>query len=751
MTMSVATPDTEELSTASTASTALWLFVPALFLSSFLMFLVEPMVGKMVLPLLGGAPAVWNTCMLFFQITLLAGYAFAHVLGTRVRLRRQIPVYLALIAIPFAVFPIGISPSGSPPDTNPEWWLLTVLIGAIGLPFFVLSTTASVLQRWFSELDGRAARDPYFLYAASNLGSLIALVLYPFLVEPAFRLSDQRRLWGFGYGVFVGVALACASITWRQPGRGHLDDPELVKSSGGRLDDVILSWRRRLKWVALAFVPSSLMLAVTQYLSVDIAPVPLLWIVPLSLYLLTFVIAFSPMYGRLRVWVLRALPMLILLLVGLLIAGLPAISLTIPFHLLAFFVIALMCHGELARDRPSPNHLTGFYLLVALGGTLGGFFNTFVAPHLFTGIAEYPIVIVLACLLRPSPPISAFARRRRIEMVVVPLAVGALTFLIPAAIRWSGAGELMVLVGLLFPAILSLSQSTQPVAFAAAVALMLLVGPSDQNASGPVVYAERTFFGVYRVRVDTDGRYHRLFHGRTLHGMQRVDAGHRDEPLTYYHRTGPFGQLVAANPRVATMPEIAVVGLGVGALASYAAPGQRWTFYEIDPAVERLSSAGYFTFINDCGDRCRVVIGDARLSLAAAKPKAYGLIALDAFSSDAIPVHLLTAEAVSLYLSRLAPHGLLAFHVSNRHLTLGPILGRIASEMGFIALEEDQSVTPTEADSGKAASRWVVMAQDPDDFGALASDSRWAAAAVSPRTPLWTDDFSNILSALIVR
>jgi spermidine synthase len=746
--MSVATPDAES---PSRASTALWLFVPALFLSSFLMFLVEPMVGKMVLPLLGGAPAVWNTCMLFFQMTLLAGYGIAHVIGTRLRLRHQIPAYVGLILTPFVVFPLGIPSAGAPPDTNPEWWLLTVLIAAIGLPFLVLSTTASVLQRWFSELDGRAARDPYFLYAASNLGSLIALLLYPFLLEPAIRLTDQRRLWSIGYGFFVAVACACASIAWRQPWRALLDDRDMVKSSGGRLGQVTLPWRRRLRWVALAFVPSSLMLAVTQYLSVDIAPVPLLWIVPLSLYLLTFVIAFSPMYDRMRGLILRALPIVVLLLVVLLIAGLPAVSVTVPFHLLAFFVIALMCHGELARDRPSPEYLTTFYLMTALGGTLGGVFNTFVAPHVFTSIAEYPIVVVLACVLRPALSVDASKPRRRIEMILVPLAVGGLTFLIPAAIRLSGASQLMALVGLLFPAILSLSQSKRPAAFAAAIALMLLAGRSDPSPSGPIVYAERTFFGVYRVRVDSDGRYHRLFHGRTLHGVQRVDTEHRDEPLTYYHRTGPFGQLLAANQRVAMMPEIAVVGLGVGALASYAGPGQLWTFYEIDPAVERLSTAGYFTFLNDCGDRCRVVIGDARLSLAAAKPEEYGLIVLDAFSSDAIPVHLLTAEAVSLYLSRLAPHGLLAFHVSNRHLTLGPILGRIATGVGFIALEQNQSVTPSEADAGKAASRWVVMAKDPEDLGSLASDSRWAPPAVSPFTPLWTDDFSNILSALITR
>jgi hypothetical protein len=730
------------------ASAALWLFVPALFLSSFLMFLVEPMLGKMVLPLLGGAPAVWNTCVVFFQMTLLAGYAFAHLASSRLRLQHQTVAYVGLLAIPFAVLPFDISASGRPhADSDPSIWLLTVLISAIGLPFFVLSTTASVLQRWFSDLDGRAGRDPYFLYAASNLGSLVALVSYPLIVEPSFHVSVQRRLWAVGYGAFAAVAFACALTVWRRLARDRREGHTTDMPPAGSMDHPPLRWGRRLRWVALAFAPSSLMLAVTSYLSIDIAPVPLLWVAPLSLYLLTFVIAFSPLYAHLRTWILRAMPLVILPLTLLLIAGPPPIVITILIHLLAFFVTALMCHGELAHDRPSTDHLTEFYLWIALGGTLGGVFNTFVAPRAFSSIAEYPIVIVVACLLRPTLSITTRGHRGRLEMVV-PLAIGGLTFAIAAAIRSWGAREPMILAGLLFPAVLSYSRAQRPIAFAACIGLMLLAGPADPTISGSVIHVERTFFGVYRVRVDADGRYRRLFHGTTLHGMQTSDPAHRDEPLTYYHRSGPFGQLVAANPRLAVTPEIAVVGLGVGALASYASPGQRWTFYEIDTAVERLSRRGYFTFLEDCGDRCHVVIGDARLSLEAARPGAYGLIVLDAFSSDAIPMHLMTAEAVSLYLSRLAPRGLLAFHISNRHLTLGPILGRLASTKRLQAREQSQEVTPSEADLGHSASHWLVMARDTDDLGGLASDGRWMVPTVSATTPLWTDDFSNILSVL---
>jgi hypothetical protein len=727
---------------------ALWCFVPALFLSSFLMFLVEPLVGKMVLPLLGGAPAVWNTCVMFFEMTLLAGYAFAHVTSTRLRLRHQTIAYIGLLAIPFAVLPFEISRSGGPQaDSDPSIWLLTVLVSAIGLPFFVLSTTASVLQRWFSVLDDRDGRDPYFLYAASNLGSLVALVSYPFIVEPSFRVSVQRRLWAVAYAVFVAVAFACAVMVWRRLDRDRREGHATDRRPAGSMDHAPLRWGRRLRWVALAFAPSSLMLAVTSYLSIDIAPVPLLWVAPLSLYLLTFVVAFSRLYVHLRTLILRAMPLVILPLTVLLIAGPPPIAITILIHLLAFFVTALMCHGELAHDRPSTDHLTEFYLWIALGGTLGGVFNSFIAPRTFSSIAEYPIVIVVACLLRPTLSITTRGRRGRLE-IVAPLVVGGLTFAIAAAIRSWGAREPMILAGLLFPAVLSHSQSRRPIAFAACIGLMLLAGPADPNVSGSLIHAERTFFGVYRIRVDADGRYRRLFHGTTLHGMQASDPAHRDEPLTYYHRRGPFGQLIAANPRLAVTPEVAVVGLGVGALASYASSGQRWTFYEIDPAVERLSRAGYFTFLRDCADRCQVVIGDARLSLAAARPEAYGLIVLDAFSSDAIPMHLMTAEAVSLYLSRLAPGGLLAFHVSNRHLTLGPILGRLASTERLQAREQMQGVTASEADLGHAASDWVVMARNTDELGGLAADARWVVPIVSAKTPLWTDDFSNILSVL---
>jgi hypothetical protein len=730
------------------ASSAIWLFVPALFLSALLMFLVEPMVGKMVLPLLGGAPAVWNTCVMFFQMTLLAGYAFAHVTSTRLRLQHQTIACVALFAIPFAALPFGISGPPVPhADGDPTVWLLTVLIKAIGLPFFALSTAAPVFQRWFSVLGGRGGRDPYFLYAASNLGSLVALVSYPFIVEPLLRGLVQRRLWAVGYGVFVAVAFACAWTVWRRRERRVRDGYGIERPSGGSMSATPLRWGRRLHWVALAFVPSSLMLAVTSYLSIDIAPVPLLWVAPLSLYLLTFVVAFSPPHVHLRTLVLRAVPLLIIPLTLLLIAGPPPVVITILIHLLAFFVTALMCHGELAHGRPSTEYLTEFYLWIAFGGTLGGVFNTLVAPQAFTSIAEYPVVIVVACLLRPTLSITTSGQRLRSAMVV-PLAIGGLTCAIAAAIRTWGATSPPLFAGLALPAVLCHSQSRRRIVFAASIGLMLLAGPADPTVSGAVIHAERTFFGIYRVRDDRMGRYRELFHGTTLHGMQSLDPAHRDEPLTYYHRRGPFGQLLAANPRLAATPEVAVVGLGVGALASYASSGQRWTFYEIDPTVERLSRAGYFTFLGDCGDRCHVVIGDARLSLAAARPEAYGLIVLDAFSSDAIPMHLMTAEAVSLYLSRLAPRGVLAFHVSNRHLTLGPILGRLALAARLQAREQNQTVTASEEDLGQSASQWVVMARDAQDLGALSSNARWMAPTVSASTPLWTDDFSNILSVL---
>lgn len=725
------------------------LFSTTLFLSAFLLFVVEPMIAKMALPILGGAPMVWNTCVVFFQATLLAGYAYACGAARWLDVRRHTLAHTALLLASLAALPV-VLPAGAiaPAQASPVPWLLGVLAAAIGIPFLALSTTASVLQHWLSRTRHPSGRDPYFLYASSNLGSLLALAAYPTFIEPALSLRMQARLWATGYAGLVALVGACSLLVWRWTD-ARQERPSAPADATERASRTEHGWRP-LRWTALAFVPSSLMLAITTFISTDIAAVPLLWVVPLGLYLLTFVLAFGRRREPARSLARVAVPLLFVLLVMLLIANVRGpLSLVLPLHLAAFAAAALWCHAELAHTRPEAAHLTGFYFWISLGGMLGGLFNTLAAPLLFSRVAEYPLVIVLGCLLLATP--AGWRDGRRILDLAVPLAAGVVTGALLWWVRARGVSPGLVFAALGVPALAAFRERRRPVRFAMTLAAMLvaggLVGPGGER----LLHAERTFFGVYRVFVDGSGRYHGLAHGTTLHGIESLEPARRHEPLTYFHRTGPFGQALEALPQARRSHELAVVGLGAGTLATYARDGQRWTFFEIDPAIERIArTPAYFTFLPDCGSRCRVVIGDARLSLARAEGPRYGVIVPDAFSSDAIPIHLMTDEAVSLYLRRLEEGGALLFHISNAHLDLGPILARLAARHHLIAREQTDRRRAGWPE-GKSESRWIVMARRRSDLGSLAADPRWHPPAAGTSTPLWTDDFSNILSLLSFR
>ena len=730
------------------------LFSATLFLSAFLMFLVEPMIARMVLPLLGGAAAVWNTCLVFFQALLLCGYAYAHGAATWLGVRRQAALHVLVLLLPLLVLPISLTSGAPPPAQNPVGWLLLALLTSIGLPFFVLSTSAAVLQKWYSATGDEGAQDPYFLYAASNLGSFVALIAYPVIVEPTLRLRQQAQLWTAGYAVLVGLTLVCAITVWRRAGAGS---PHVATPAAAETVEPI-SWARRARWTALAFVPSSLLLAVTSYMSTDVAAVPLLWVVPLSLYLVTFVIAFSPRTSGARALAARLMPLAVIVLTLVLIAQMSRpLALVIPLHLMVFTFVALVCHGDLARDRPSPARLTEFYFWIALGGMLGGLFNALLAPIIFIGIVEYPLVLVVACAIhrgegRLKPDTTTTVRPSWIRDVAFIAIVGVLAVGSVLVNNRLGSESRLLILGAAVPAVLTLGQKRRPVRFAACVAMMLVSGALVQSPFGRAVYAARTFFGVYRVRLDEHLHYRFMFHGTTLHGMQSLLPERRHTSLSYFTRSGPIGQVFAGVPQALRATDVGVVGLGVGSLASYAGPAQRWTFYEIDPAVERIArDETHFTYLRDCGTRCDVIIGDARLSMARARPEQFGLIILDAFSSDAIPMHLLTREAMSLYLSRLAPGGVIAMHISNMHLSLSPVLARLAHEQGLTVLWQREPATAGSLEDGKFPSEWIVMARDPRDLGQLTSDARWVAPVVPSATPLWTDDFSNILSVLRIQ
>ena len=728
------------------------LFAVALFVSAALLFWVQPLVGKMFLPVLGGTPAVWNTCMLFFQCMLLVGYAYSLVATRRLSLRAQVVAQLILLLLAALLLPIGISVAhlqSLPRDQNPILWLLGVLLRTVGFPFFLLSTNGPLLQSWFAHTHHRSATDPYFLYAASNFGSFIALLAFPFLLEPNLTLGVQNRLWAFGYGAMAILIAACAPLAWRA---GSSASP--AAEVGGEQDDGLnhkpLTTKRRLKWLAFAFIPSSLMLGTTLYISTDIAAAPLLWVVPLAIYLLTFVLAFARARCTLFQRIARMFPGTALILTFVYLSGAaePAWFL-VPLHVVFFFMAAMLCHGQLAGDRPPTRHLVEYYFWIALGGMAGGLFNAVIAPTIFNRVMEYPIAMVLACLAFRHPGMKTDTSLPRWLDAAFPAGIFLLTVLLALAVPASGMShieKLAVILGV--PMMASYMFRHRPLYLGLAVAAIML-GSNFYSGTGPrALRVERSFFGVLRVTADAAGKQHQLYHGDTIHGRQFADSERRCEPLAYYHRRGPLGEVFEAFNAKAAPSRIAVIGLGAGAMAPYATTGQEWTFYEINPAVIKIAqNRSYFTYMRDCA--CvpvRTVLGDARLGLREAPESHYALIVLDAFSSDAIPVHLITREAIQLYFSKLAPEGMLAFHISNRSLDLGRVLAGLLSGDGLAGFVYDDKVR--DAANGKDPSRWAVMARAESHLNGLAGNPHWQSLKTQPRPVVWADDFSNILHVL---
>jgi spermidine synthase len=757
-----------------------------LFVSAGLLFLIEPMFAKMVLPLLGGTPAVWNTCMVFFQAALLAGYAYAHAAPARLGVRRQAALHFVLLLLPLAVLPIAVPKDWTPPgEANPIPWLLLLLTVAVGLPFFVVATSGPLLQKWFAATGHPAARDPYFLYSASNFGSMLALLAYPVLLEPNLRLAQQSTLWTVGYVAFVALTAGCAVALWRSPGSGVRGQESGVRGqeSGVRgqrsevSEQASPSLTTVLRWIILAFVPSSLMLSVTTYLTTDIAAIPLLWIIPLAIYLLSFILVFARRPPMSHFLMVRLMPLLILLLtIVILSVATEPVWLLVPIHLLTFFIIAMVCHGELARLRPPAQYLTQFYLWLAVGGVLGGLFNALLAPLVFNAIIEYPLVLVLACLLRPRLDADEDEQGKRkkergkkeeepagasffpFSFFLAPLgrdvalaaALGLLTAGLVLGLQSLGWEHGSLSVGLMFglPAALCYTFLDRPIRFGLGIGALLLAGALYQGVYGGTIDRERSFFGVHRVTIDATGTQHLLVHGNTVHGRQVMEPEPRDEPLTYYHRSGPIGQVFGAFSGPAAKPEVGIVGLGAGSLAAYGESGQHFTYYEIDPTVVRIArDPRYFTFLRDTKATLDIVLGDARLTLRDAPERRFGLLVMDAFSSDAIPLHLLTREALAMYVSKLADDGVLAFHVSNRYLILQPVLADLARDARLLCWgQNDVELTEDEKKLGKSPSQWVLMARKRDHLGKLARDERWLQLGGRPGVPVWTDDFSNLFS-----
>ena len=715
-------------------------FTVTIFISASLLFFVQPMFAKMVLPHLGGAPAVWTTAMLFFQTVLLAGYAYAHFVATRLPGRVQIGVHAAVWAAGLLFLPIAIPADWAfDPEGYPALETLVLFAAGVGLPFFALAANAPLLQKWYARSGGPSADDPYHLYASSNAGSLVSLLAFPLVAEPLMGTAAISRSWGWIY-VVLGVGLAlCAMLVLRGNSR-EAPEPSAAPAYRPSVGQIA-------KWVAIAFVPSSMMLGVTSIISTDLGAFPLVWVIPLALYLLTFVLAFSKrlrlpeklvalLFVTTTVLIVVAMAMNVMTGLGLVaIGGLFA----------AFFLTALMFHTRLYESRPPEAGLTPFYFAMAFGGALGGLFNSVIAPAIFNSNYEAPIIFALAGLALAGP-------WRPLRDVGVAFAIVAGLSAIVLAGRAIGitprdSVEVFILTGLMaFMALLIARQ--KPLQFAVTAALLLAIGHQQFQSIG-VTHRDRSFFGIYTVKDRVGDGIRVLSHGTTEHGHQYIDdTGTKPRPLSYYHPRAPLGQVFGSEV-IAPDAKVGVVGLGVGALSCYATPGQTWRFYEIDKLVDDIArDPAHFSYMDQCAREMPTILGDARLTLAQETDAPFDVLVIDAYSSDAIPIHLITLEALDLYRERMTADGILVMHISNRFYELAPILGNAAEVLGITALYQNRAGTVEDPiQKGEVPSKVVLMSADPAALAPFVGDPRWKALAGQGGL-VWTDDHANLLSAL---
>jgi len=736
-----------------TATPRRWLFVLTILVGSFLLFQIQPMVARMVLPKLGGAPAVWNSAMLVYQALLLGGYAYAHWLG-RFQVRRQAVIHLALFLVAALWLPIGIAQIAPPGPGQEALWVPLLLLASIGPVFFVVSAQAPLMQRWFAA-DARAG-DPYYLYAASNLGSFAGLISYPALVEPNLPLAAQSWGWAAGYAVLVALAAAAAAARWRSHAA--------AVDSAPAADEPRPTLRRQLHWLLIAAVPSGLMLSTTTHLTTDIVAMPLLWVLPLGLYLLSFVVAFSNAEAIKQTF--RVLAPAVLLIAGgqsLLSTG-GGSMLVALMSLVMLFIVATALHDYLHHLRPAPQHLTLFYLVMSAGGVVGGLFAALFAPLLFDWVYEHPILVLAAAALLPLPPFLPWNEwlkvRNPVPYVIAMLAVAGFACWKLVG-GWDGTFQGMngVWAGLiLFVGLLVVAWRW---AYVAALALLMLgVGGVDTLQKGTDGMRVRSYFGVYTITDDAARQERRLAHGTTLHGLQLTAPGQQRRPTTYYgFQSGVGLTLDKADLLAGPNASIGIVGLGTGTLACYRKPGQAWTIFEIDPAMVAIArDPSKFTFIPDCAPDAPIVIGDARLQLAEQPPGRFDILVIDAFSSDAIPLHLLTAEAFGVYARALKPDGILLVHISNRFFALEPVLAAEAKARSWQAAIRMDPATGGEA-GGLTGSNWVALTATPQRMQRLTGgvqprekaydDGVWVPLAGRDGFSRWTDDYASTLPILI--
>lgn len=737
--------------TAGATGNSRALFLITILTGSFLLFLVQPMIARMALPRLGGAPAVWNSAMLVYQALLLAGYAYAHRL-TQTSPRRQAIIHIILFAVAILWLPIGLANLQPPADGSPIFWVPWLLIASIGPLFFVVAAQAPLMQRWYS-MSGNQG-EPYALYAASNIGSFGGLIAYPILVEPFTTLQSQKWIWSGIYLALMALVGICAIQIWRTAGAN-------TTPTEAAANEAPIGWRRRLYWIILAAVPSGLMLSTTSHLTTDLMAMPLIWVIPLGIYLLSFSVAFAdnqkPAY-----WISRFAPIVLIVSAAFVFVvwGKAAIGgLTASLSLL--FIVAVALHNEMYRTRPAPAQLTSFYLMMSVGGVLGGFFCAIVAPLLFDWTWEHPILILMAAALLPAIPLLRLNENDpRLPLIMVVIGMIALALGLFGGISEPVESSFTKILLAATIMTLGIAVAGFRIPFLLAVAGLLTINGGwysvQQSLDGVRM---RSYFGTYTVNASESGRVRWLNHGTTMHGMQLLDDPTR--PISYYPDTSGVGIAMLNAPRLyGPEASIGVVGLGTGTLACYRRPGQYWQFFEIDPLVIEIArERKIFSFLEKCAPDVPITLGDARLTLAAVPEGKFDILALDAFSSDSIPLHLLTKEAFATYRKALKPDGILLVHISNRYIDLNPVVAAEAKANGWSAALRHDSPTEQLINRGNRASQWIALSRDPAKLAELTgkvdkvksryyNSEQWLQLDAPGKTSPWTDDYASVLPHL---
>jgi SAM-dependent methyltransferase len=727
-------------------------FLLAAFFNSFLIFLIQPITAKLLLPLFGGNPSVWIACLCFFQGVLLIGYLTAHLIrdwsSSRQTALIGILFLAALVFLPFSRPETSVGPS-------PIITLFGILLSRFFLPVWLVSTLSPLLARRFADdpRDGASGNDPYLLFQAGNFGSMAALLMYPTVFEPRMELHTHAAIWTIGFALILLLAIILVSARKRVPGPETADpdhSPALIPPTDTPTP-VLSQGSRRGRWLLYSFIPSSLLLGVTAHLTSDLAPVPLLWIIPLFLYLTGYFLAFSRTellpYADLQQ---GSFPLLMALLVVVNLETVNPIWFPLGLHLTVFFLISLLFHRRLYQEKPPDREVTSFYLFIGLGGFLGGVFNSMVAPLIFRALVEYPLVLALAALFLPVDRARTAPQTLERGLGHVSFGVNVFLLLLVFQVIPERYHSLTHFFDYALPIFLVFSGLFVPWWFKVCVALAFLGVCHDVHSPPNVLQLHRSFYGAFQVAYNDEKTVNLLYHGSTNHGGQRRIGNERNRPMFYYYHKGPTGDIFRGFRARKDLAPVAIVGLGTGGLASYALPGQRYVFYEIDPAIADLAkNADLFTYLRDSPGFCEIRIGDGRLEIAKDPDNTFGLVVLDAYSSDAIPVHLLTREAFELYRRKLRKDGVLVFHISNRYLNLEPILGNLCREAGWhgytFNFDPDKVKLPTNDIPFVYGSTWIVMAPYKYNFGTILEKEAWRSVRSSNFVKTWTDSYTNLL------